>query len=111
MQEDRFINRALALFEANLSNPDFGVTELSRELHYSRQQLYNKIKKQTKLSPRAWMTRIRLEKAKALLLHTDQPVAAIARAVGFASPSSFSVAFKRRYARSPQAFRKAQGGL
>jgi len=108
MQKDLFINQALALIEANLSNPDFGVNELSRELQYTRQQLYNKIKQHTSLSPRQWITHIRLEKSKQLLLQTDQKIATTSKAVGFSSPSSFSVAFKRTHGLSPKAFRKAQ---
>lgn len=50
---------------------------------------------------RSW----RLALGADLLDHTDTTIAAIARQVGYASPFSFSAAFKKRYKLSPQEFR------
>jgi len=108
MQKDRFLQRARTLVEANLSDPDFGVGQLSAALSYSRQQVYNKIKHCTNKSPSQWITFLRLEKSKVLLLQTDQPIAEIAQLVGFATLSSFSVAFKRTFGLSPHAFRLSE---
>lgn len=49
-----------------------------------------------------WRTRMRLDAAK-VLLRVD-PVAAVARRVGYASPSSFVVAFRTAFGETPGAF-------
>jgi AraC-like DNA-binding protein len=51
----------------------------------------------------------RLRHAQRLLLTTDRPVTEICLAVGFESPGSFSWLFKRKFGRSPQAFRRQPG--
>jgi AraC family transcriptional regulator len=47
-------------------------------------------------TPHAFVTRVRMERAKALLRSTDLPVANVARALGFSSKSHFAAAFRRR---------------
>lgn len=49
--------------------------------------------------------RVRLERARTLLLRTDLGMAAIAAASGFAHASHFSAAFKRVMGVSPRDFR------
>ncbi|MEM6839793.1 MAG: AraC family transcriptional regulator [Cyanobacteria bacterium P01_C01_bin.120] len=46
----------------------------------------------------------RLEKAQQLLLDGQMKVAAVARAVGYDSPTSFNAAFKRKFGVSPKAY-------
>jgi len=55
-----------------------------------------------------FLTGIRLEAARQLLLHSGETVVAICRQTGFESPSSFSGLFKQRYGRSPLAYRQKQ---
>jgi AraC family transcriptional regulator len=52
-----------------------------------------------------YMAQCRLESAKRLLA-TDQSVKAIAYSLGFASPSSFSYAFRRAVGETPREFRQ-----
>lgn len=53
--------------------------------------------------------RVALE-AQRLLAHTDQPVAAIARTLGFTEPTNFGKFFVRETGRTPGAFRQAESG-
>lgn len=50
--------------------------------------------------------RVRMERAKQLLITSDQNILQIAAACGFAFPSQFSHAFKREIGAAPQDFRK-----
>jgi len=58
-------------------------------------------------TPGQELQRVRMERAKRLLLETNQKVEAIAGLCGFASLNSFSIAFKQAAQLSPQHFRKA----
>lgn len=57
-------------------------------------------------TPIGFVGRVRLAKARDLLLATDDPVASIAESVGFASRSHFSSRFRERYGEDPTAYRK-----
>jgi AraC-like DNA-binding protein len=49
---------------------------------------------------------VRLEEATRRLLHTDQTVAMIAQATGFANPNHFCRVFRQHFHLSPGAFRQ-----
>jgi len=54
-----------------------------------------------------FVTRIRLEHARRLLLGTARPVEAIASSVGLRSRSHFSRAFRKHFGSDPSAFRRS----
>jgi AraC-like DNA-binding protein len=58
-------------------------------------------------SPYGFMLRLRLERARTLLYDRKRPIAAIARAVGYADPASFYRLIQRRLGVSPSAVRAA----
>ncbi|SPE99419.1 DNA-binding transcriptional regulator AraC [Streptomyces sp. MA5143a] len=53
--------------------------------------------------------RVALE-AQRLLAHTDEPVATIARRLGFVEPTNFGKFFTRHSGMTPGAFRQAHQG-
>ncbi|MFA5203384.1 MAG: helix-turn-helix domain-containing protein [Lentisphaeria bacterium] len=55
--------------------------------------------------PAAYQRQQRLNRAKSQLVHTDKPVAQIAREAGFPDPFHFSKAFKQADGLSPRAYR------
>lgn len=76
------------------------VAELS-PYHFARQ-----FKQSTGLAPHQYLVQVRVERAKALLLHSGASVTSIALEVGFCDQSHFSVHFKRAYGVTPRAFRR-----
>ncbi len=56
---------------------------------------------------RAYLTEVRLEKAKILLSDARNNIAEVARAVGYASQNRFRIAFKKATGLSPRAWRQA----
>jgi AraC-like DNA-binding protein len=58
-------------------------------------------------SPHEYLTRIRLERARHLLLRDERPVVAICEEVGFASLGSFHALFRGKFGVTPGAFRAA----
>ena len=57
--------------------------------------------------PRRYVLRRRVERAREMIRRTDQPLAAIAHALGFADQSHFTNAFRRETGETPARFRAA----
>jgi AraC family L-rhamnose operon transcriptional activator RhaR len=68
-------------------------------------------KASTGLPPIAYLARLRAAHAAALLLHSDQSISCIGRAVGWPDQNYFARRFKARYGLSPTMYRArfAQG--
>ena len=105
-QEDSFIQSLREAVEANLSDEDFGITELCRSVNLSRTQVHRKLKALTGKSASAFIRSIRLNKAKTLLLSSDLTVSEIAYDVGFHDPNYFSRTFNDEFGMPPSAIRK-----
>jgi AraC family transcriptional regulator len=69
--------------------------------HFSRA-----FRRTTGISPHAWLLRMRVEAAKAMLRRRDASLSMIALACGFADQSHFTRVFTRRVGLSPGAWRK-----
>lgn len=74
----------------------------------SRASLTRRFKTVLGVSPMTYLTQWRLATAADLLDRSDATLAAVARQVGYASPFSFSTAFKKHHGLSPRAFRERQ---
>jgi len=59
--------------------------------------------------PHQWLMTQRVERAKNLMLNTDQALSEIALVTGFADQSHFTRVFSQRVGKSPAAWRRAQG--
>ena len=96
-----FIEKAKALVLENLSNEDFGVSELAGAMHMSRSNLLRKVKKATGLSANRFIRQIRLKESMTLLRETQQTVSEISYNVGFGSTSYFIKCFREQYGYPP----------
>jgi transcriptional regulator GlxA family with amidase domain len=65
----------------------------------------------TGLSPLAYVHTLRLEEAKQMLESGDEPVEAVAQAVGYQDTSFFSRLFRRQVALTPAQYRRRFGAL
>ncbi len=79
---------------------------LASNLGVSRTSLYRMVKRQHGTSPARVVERLRMEEACRLLSETRHPIDVIASQVGYASASSFSIAFKRLMDKTPSRFRQ-----
>lgn len=96
-----FLAEAKAKVLDNISNEQFGVSELADEMHTSRSSLLRKIKKQTNLSASQFIREIRLQKAAELLKETELTASEIAFEVGFSNPSYFTKCYREYYGYPP----------
>lgn len=91
--------------------PGLTIRELAEALHTNRTYLSEYIKTIGNGSFRDWITGLRLEYAKRLMLrHPGQNISEIAETAGFISPSHFTRIFKAREGVSPSNWRRMQGG-
>ncbi|GET26010.1 helix-turn-helix domain-containing protein [Prolixibacter sp. NT017] len=101
-----FIEKAEAVILENISNEQFGVSELADAMSMSRSSLLRKIKAHTKLSANQFIRQVRLTKGMEMLRQTTSTVAEISYQVGFGNTSYFIKCFREQYGYSPGEVRK-----
>lgn len=109
--DKKFINDFAGIVEQNLSNENFSVDEISKEIGISRVQLYRKVKALLDCSITDYIMNRRLKKAKYLLINERYSISEITYMVGFSSPNYFSTVFKSKYGMSPSEFKKQQSPM
>jgi len=97
----KFIEEARGLIIEELSNENFGVSELAERMHMSRSNLLRKIKKETQKSASQFIREVRLQKGMELLKNTEYTVSEISYQVGFSNNSYFTKCFREYYGYSP----------
>ena len=96
----------LALMEQELHRP-LKTEELASAVYMQPTYFIRRFKAAFGIPPQGYLARLRIYKAMGLLAATDQPVAAIAAAVGFADPAYFNKVFKAHCGISPKEYRAA----
>jgi AraC-like DNA-binding protein len=99
--------RVRRLVERISSNSSLGLSvgEMAEEARTSERNFRREFKRATGESPVAYVNRLRIEEARALLSNTDKTVTQIAILVGFEDPAYFARAFKSVVGTSPKAYR------
>ena len=82
------------------------VDDLARMACLSTSQFQRAFRRAARATPVQMITRVRVEEACALLRDRERPIAAVAEATGFGSPSFFSTRFRRVMGVSPRAWRR-----
>lgn len=99
--ENDFLDKITKVIEANISDEQFGVSELANEIAMSRSNLLRKVKKMTNLSVSQFINQVRLTKAMEMLSDSSLTVSEISYEVGFSSPSYFIKCFRDQYGYPP----------
>src|SRR5260221_57787 len=102
----RHLLRAKDIADARYFEP-LDVDDMAHAATLSRAHFSREFQRAFGESPHAYLLTRRLERAAALLRHTDYPVADICCAVGLTSVGSFTTSFSRVYGRAPLAYRAA----
>ncbi|MEI9922120.1 MAG: two-component regulator propeller domain-containing protein [Bacteroidota bacterium] len=102
--DEKLIQNAIKIVEDNITDADFSVEDLSRELGMSRVHLYKKLLAITGKSPLEFIRTIRLQQAAQLLEKSQLSVSEIAYKVGFNNPKYFTKYFKEEYKVLPSAY-------
>jgi AraC family transcriptional regulator, L-rhamnose operon transcriptional activator RhaR len=98
------VGQAMRLLEDRLAY-HWTLTELAQQLHLAPGYLVRLFKAATGLPPMAYLARLRAEHAATLLMHSDQPITCIGRAVGWPDQNYFARRFKAHYGLSASTYR------
>lgn len=101
------ISRALRYMEEHYAE-ECSLAAVAAHTHLSPNYFGNLFKKETGESFSAYVTSLRMDKAKLFLKNTDMKVAEIAQSVGYPDSNYFATAFKQTVGLSPTEFRKQE---
>ncbi len=84
----------------------FGLQDLAELLRCGVRQLQRQFKEKHRMGPLEYLIRVRMDRAKDMLLSTDATIKQIAEAVGYADLYYFSRSFKKYFGVSPLHYRR-----
>lgn len=102
-----FVDKATQTVLDHLSEENFDVNHLCREMAMSRTLFYGRLKTLTGKAPQEFMRLIRLEQAAALL-RKGVPVLDVATRCGFPNSKYFSTVFKKHFGMPPSKYKKEE---
>jgi TolB-like protein/AraC-like DNA-binding protein len=96
-----FLKQLTEITESNLTNAQFGVSELARKMGMSRSSLHRKVSQIANISVSQFITRIRLKMAMELLKQENSKISDIAFECGYQSVAYFTKCFREHYGFPP----------
>jgi len=99
------LSRVLEFIHEHVDEP-LSIRELCRQAQLSRQRFHTVFKEASGFSPKEYVSRAKIQKAKQMLISKDLSVANISDRLGFCNPFHFSRQFKLFAAVSPSAYRR-----
>lgn len=106
--ENAYVNKVIAKVVQNISDNTYTVSALSDDMAVSRSKLHRKLVSLTGYSTANFISMIRLEKAKDLLIKKESNITEIAYQCGFSSQSYFTKTFTEYFQKTPSQFIKDQ---
>lgn len=103
------VREAIAYIQEHLGRRTLTVADIADFVHLSPRQVTRLFVAFTGVAPSAYVERARLDRARALLLRTDDPLKQIALLVGYGDIHHFTRAFSRRFGCPPGRFRETRG--
>lgn len=100
-----YVKKAVNFIRNNYSQ-GIGVTEIAKHTGVSRSYLYKVFQENLKVSPKEFLTRLRIMRARELLELTQLTIECVAVSCGYQDVLVFSKAFKQFMGRSPSFYRK-----
>jgi AraC-like DNA-binding protein len=102
--DEQFLQNIVQVIEKNVSNAEFSVSDLCRELGVSRSRFFKRVHALTGKSPMEFIRNIRMQHAAQLLEKSQLSVSEVAYRVGFNNPRYFAKYFKELYEVLPSAY-------
>lgn len=107
-----FLDRAMAIIEANIRNPEFSINQFAKEMCMARTKLFVKLKAISGQTPSEFIMTIKLRRAADMLLNNSEfNVTDICDQLGFSTLRHFSKCFKDTYHISPMQYRRRRGKI
>ncbi len=89
-----YVNQIEILVGCSYMNSHFTVDDVCKNLNLSLSYINRIFKRDKKVSPKKYITRVRVKSACDYLVQTDKPVSEVARLCGFADPKYFARVFR-----------------
>ncbi|MEN0048424.1 MAG: two-component regulator propeller domain-containing protein [Bacteroidota bacterium] len=102
--DEEFLKKAVSIIEDHMSDSEFNVEALVKEMYISRSKLYLKLKALTGQSTSEFMRTVRLKRAVQLLEKSDYTIKEIMYMTGFNTASYFSKCFKKQFGVVPSEY-------
>ncbi len=102
---DSRIGAVMAFIEQNIAE-QLQIKSLAKVAFLSETQFKKLFKQQTGMTVMEYVTKLRMEKAQALLTHTDYSLQIVGEKVGYSELSSFSRKFSQYFSLPPTRFKK-----
>ena len=99
--EQEFLDNLLDITDNRLVDFEFGVDCLSKEIGFSKPQLYRRVTAITGRSPVNFIRDLRMNKALSLIKENKFNISQIALEVGYNNPSYFSKCFQEKFGIKP----------
>jgi DNA-binding response OmpR family regulator/nitrogen-specific signal transduction histidine kinase len=104
--DELFLEKAFKIVMDNVSNPEFAINNLAKDLHMSRSILYKKIKALTGQTIHQFVKTIKLKHAGQLLIaRKDLNISEVAYEIGFSDVKHFRKLFKELFKELPSDYR------
>lgn len=104
-KREEYMQKAISFIERNYSRK-ISVQEISKYIGLDRSYFCSLFKAALSMSPQEFLIRFRMNKACALMPHSDLSIGDISRSVGYEDPLLFSKMFRKIYGVSPSMYRK-----
>ncbi len=103
-EDEKFLKNTFEFIEINITNPNFSVEELARNLNLSRVSLYKKLLTLTGKTPVDCIRTVRLKRAVQLLEKSKLSIANVAYEVGFNNAAYFAKVFREEFGMLPSEY-------
>jgi signal transduction histidine kinase/ligand-binding sensor domain-containing protein/DNA-binding response OmpR family regulator len=104
--EDDFLVRVMDCIKKHMTESEFNVEQLGKELGFSRTQLYRKILALTDHTPNEFIRNIRLKMAARMFHEGHRNITRVVYEVGFNTPAYFTQCFREVYGVNPSEYIK-----
>ncbi len=104
-QHSPLVEKALQYLDTRYQEKETTVAVLAKHLHVSTTHLRNCFLKELSITPKSYITTLRMNRAQSLLNTGYYTVAGVAEQVGFGDPKNFTTAYKKHFGYPPSSQR------
>ena len=101
---EKLLKKVTQAVNDNISNSEYSIEDLAKEIGISRVHLHRKMKEITNMTTRDFVRNIRLNYAAKLLQENRLDIKQIADMTGFTSPTYFTTAFRVFFGQTPKEY-------